>query len=445
MNQDSHPQPSDRHQNRYSGPTEPVGNAGQDAAADAGDRVSPVAPDLLARGMAFLRQIGGEGFDGPVKRLAQVSPDMADFTVAYPYGDILSRPGLDLRTRQVCTVSCLIAQGSAQSQLKFHMDGLLNVGGRPEDLVDIMFLSTAMLGFPAAINAIGIVRQVLSDRSVPFTPSPPAAGDGIDRWQQGVNVVHDLMGMDADTYVASFAHVSAELARWSLEFTFGDVLSRDGLEPKVKHLAVATMLATVGNRANLLRAHLLGAMRCGAAPGEVVEALIQLSAYAGFPAALNAFSVAGEVLSTWPGRPGTTHPAPQQSVPPSEGRAERRKRGLAVLAATSGASGEAVVGSFDDIAPDIGRMIVEHSYGDLFARTGLDPKTRELTACAMLAARGTVTTETPLRVHINAALSVGASRTEVLETLLNVIAYAGYPAVQRAVALAGEEFAKRGL
>ncbi len=220
-------------------------------------------------------------------------------------------------------------------------------------------------------------------------------------------------------HVASFAHVSAELARWSLEFTFGDVLSRDGLEPKVKHMAVATMLATAGNRADLLREHLTGALHCGATPEEVIEVLIQLSVYAGFPAALNAFSVAGEVLSTWSERPGIMPPAPQ-SLPPPESRKERRKRGLAVLAVTSGASGEAVVSSFDDIAPDIGRMIVEHSYGDLFARTGLDPKTRELTACAALAARGTVTTETPLRVHVNAALNVGASHAEVLETLLNV-------------------------
>jgi 4-carboxymuconolactone decarboxylase len=110
------------------------------------------------RGMAVLRQIGGHDHDGPVNRLAQVSPDMARFTVEYPYGDVLSRPGLDLRTRQICTVSSLIAHGSAQTQVKFHMEGLLNVGGRPEDLVEIMFVATAVLGFPTAINAISIVR-----------------------------------------------------------------------------------------------------------------------------------------------------------------------------------------------------------------------------------------------------------------------------------------------
>ena len=93
MNQDPHS--TGQHEDA----PEPFGDAGQNAATDARERVSPVAPDLLARGMAVLRQIGGQDFDGPVERLAQVSPDMADFTVAYPYGDILSRPGLDLRTR----------------------------------------------------------------------------------------------------------------------------------------------------------------------------------------------------------------------------------------------------------------------------------------------------------------------------------------------------------
>jgi 4-carboxymuconolactone decarboxylase len=132
-------------------------------------------------------------------------------------------------------------------------------------------------------------------------------------------------------------------------------------------------------------------------------------------------------------------------APQSEKNAVRRERGLAALAATSSASGEAVVRSFDDIAPDIGRMILEHSYGDIFHRPGITAKTRELTACAALASRGTVTTETPLRVHINAALTAGAKPTEVIETLLNVLPYAGYPAVQQAMHIASEEFGKRGI
>lgn len=60
-----------------------------------------------------------------------------------------------------------------------------------------------------------------------------------------------------------------------------------------------------------------------------------------------------------------------------------------------------------------------------------------------MAAIGSATMETPLRVHINAALNVGASEKEIIETLINLIAYGGYPATQQAIRSAAEEFAKR--
>jgi 4-carboxymuconolactone decarboxylase len=48
-----------------------------------------------------------------------------------------------------------------------------------------------------------------------------------------------------------------------------------------------------------------------------------------------------------------------------------------------------------------------------------------------------------LRVHINAALNAGASRQEVIETLLNLVPYSGFPSVQQAVRITAEQFAKR--
>jgi 4-carboxymuconolactone decarboxylase len=59
--------------------------------------------------MEVLRKVGGEGFAIPIKRLAEASPDLARFTIEYPYGDVISRPGLELRLRQIMTVSVLIA------------------------------------------------------------------------------------------------------------------------------------------------------------------------------------------------------------------------------------------------------------------------------------------------------------------------------------------------
>ncbi len=369
---------------------------------------------------------------------------MARFTVEYAYGDVLSRPGLDLRIRQICTIASLIAQGSLQPQLKFHMDGLLNIGGQIDDLVEIMLIAAAILGFPAAINATGIVRKLISERAISFEPANPTNDDGTSRYRRGLDAMRELMCRDAADYAASLGQISTELMQWSVEFLFGDVLSRDRLNSREKHLAIISMLATVGNRADVLRLHLRGAMHCETTRAEISEALIQISVYAGFPATLNAFATAREVFES-PLPQGEAYPRELDAAPQTAKRSVRRERGLAALAATSSASGEAVVHSFDDIAPEIGGMILDHSYGDIFHRSGLEPKTRELTACAALAARGMATTETPLRVHINAALTVGASAAEIVETLLNMLPYSGYPAVQQAMRIVSEEFAKRGV
>ncbi|MGH2549652.1 MAG: carboxymuconolactone decarboxylase family protein, partial [Thermomicrobiales bacterium] len=135
--------------------------------------------DRFSRGLEILRQIGGGNFDGPVSALAETSADLSRFTVEYPYGDVLSRPGLDLPLRQLCTISMLLADGNAQPQLKFHIAGFLNAGGEPNAIVELLFVSVAILGFPATVNAVGIVRSVFAERELSFQPIEPKTGDGV--------------------------------------------------------------------------------------------------------------------------------------------------------------------------------------------------------------------------------------------------------------------------
>ncbi|TGQ46952.1 carboxymuconolactone decarboxylase family protein [Mesorhizobium sp. M00.F.Ca.ET.216.01.1.1] len=394
--------------------------------------------DRFSRGLEILRRIGGLNFDEPINALAETSADLSRFTVEYPYGDVLSRPGLDLPLRQLCTVSMLLADGSAQPQLKFHIAGFLNAGGEPNAIVELLFVSVAILGFPATVNAVGIVRSVFAERELAFQPIEPVTGDGAGRGATGQDMLHRLAGGDGQDYFDRLAAAAPDLAQLSIDFAFGEALARDGLEHKAKLLAIVAMLASSGNRSDALRLHLAGALANGVTCEEIIELLIQLSVYRGFPAALNAFSVARSVFALGVQPLQVDIPTPVDT----ESRTDRLERGKALLAKSSAASGDAVVRSFDDIAPDLGRMIVEHSYGEIFSRKGIDQKTRELSACAALAAIGSATTQTPLRVHINAALNVGASREEIIETLVNLAPYSGYPATQQAIRIAAEEFAK---
>jgi 4-carboxymuconolactone decarboxylase len=84
---------------------------------------------------------------------------------------------------------------------------------------------------------------------------------------------------------------------------------------------------------------------------------------------------------------------------------------------------------YDAISPelsqDVHEYLTEACFGDVWARPGLDLRTRRLLTIAMLAAMGR---ERQLRAHLAGAVSQGIPREEVLETLLQVIPYAGFPA-----------------
>ena len=84
---------------------------------------------------------------------------------------------------------------------------------------------------------------------------------------------------------------------------------------------------------------------------------------------------------------------------------ERFITGQKMLQQVDGKGGDAVVESLKDIAPDFARYLLEFPFGDIYARPGLDLRSREIATVAALTAMGTATPQ--LKVHIAAALHVG--------------------------------------
>ncbi len=121
----------------------------------------------------------------------------------------------------------------------------------------------------------------------------------------------------------------------------------------------------------------------------------------------------------------------------------RFTQGMEQLKAIDGKGGENVIKSLEDIAPDLGKFIVEFAFGDIYTREGLTTKEREMiTLSSLLTAGGC---EPQLEVHINGALNVGISPEKVIETFLQCIPYTGFPKVLNAVFVAKKVFAERGL
>ena len=118
-------------------------------------------------------------------------------------------------------------------------------------------------------------------------------------------------------------------------------------------------------------------------------------------------------------------------------------QGMEQLKAIDGKGGENVIKSLEDIAPDLGKFIVEFAFGDIYTREGLTTEEREMiTLSSLLTAGGC---EPQLEVHIGGALNVGISPEKVIETFLQCIPYTGFPKVLNAVFAAKKVFAEREL
>lgn len=119
----------------------------------------------------------------------------------------------------------------------------------------------------------------------------------------------------------------------------------------------------------------------------------------------------------------------------------RYETGIEQLKMIDGIGGENVIHSLENIAPDLGRYIIEFAFGDIYPRKGLTLQDREMITITSLLTLGGC--EPQLEVHINGALNVGIAPEKIIETFIQCIPYAGFPRVLNAVFAAKKVFAER--
>ena len=122
--------------------------------------------------------------------------------------------------------------------------------------------------------------------------------------------------------------------------------------------------------------------------------------------------------------------------------ATRYARGLLKFQEIYGERAALFLSSWEEVAPDLGRYIVEFAFGDIHCRPGLDLKSREIASVAALTAMGTAAPQ--LRAHVHAALNVGCSEQEIVEIIMHMaLLYAGFPAALNGIQAARDGFWER--
>ena len=223
-------------------------------------------------------------------------PEMMAILQKYIFGEIFTVGELDIKTRELITVTSLAVQQTLP-QLKAHTNAALNVGVTPIELRETIYQLAPFIGFPKTLNALGILNEVLKEREIETPLKSTAAINEEERFIKGLAIQNPLYGDEIKQAMKDLPDdMGADVARFLTEVCFGDFYTREGLDIKTRELLFVAALVTTGNNTTL-KSHLKGSLKAGNSKETITAAIIQCLPYVGFPNTLAALKTLKEVLN----------------------------------------------------------------------------------------------------------------------------------------------------
>lgn len=171
---------------------------------------------------------------------------------------------LDERTRVLVRLSAALTAGEdVQAEA---MDDAVRVA--PGEAEEVLLQSYLFLGYPVALNAIGLWRRRTG------RPAPGPADDDPAAWRErGERVCRAVYGHQYEALREVMAGMQPDLDRWAVVEGYGKVLGRPELDLCTRELCIAALLSGL-DASRQLHAHLRGSLNVGAGP-EVVAAVLE--------------------------------------------------------------------------------------------------------------------------------------------------------------------------
>lgn len=116
------------------------------------------------------------------------------------------------------------------------------------------------------------------------------------RYDRGITALEQLDNRSARQVVKGIADASPSLARYVIEFPYGDIYSRKALSTQQRQIATISMLSVMGGVEPQLEFHIRAGLNVGLSAEEIEEVILQSSVYAGFPRSINAMQVLRKVV-----------------------------------------------------------------------------------------------------------------------------------------------------
>jgi 4-carboxymuconolactone decarboxylase len=223
-----------------------------------------------------------------------ITPPLATYTDDVLFGDVWKRTELAPRDRSLVTVAALIAGGHTQ-QMTGHFNRALDNGVKPAEISAVITHLAFYCGWPRAVSAVGVAKDVFAKRGIATDGLAPPASDLL-----AVDPAGDAPR--AAAVEAQMGGTAPALARYTNSVLFGDLWRRPDLAPRDRSLVTIAALIVAGQD-DQLAFHIDRGMNNGLTRTEVSEIITHLAFYAGWPRAVSAVPVAKKVFEARAGAP----------------------------------------------------------------------------------------------------------------------------------------------
>ena len=217
-------------------------------------------------------------------------PEMMDILQKFIFGEVFQTGKLTMKQREMITCITL-ATMQTLPQLKAHAGAALNVGVTPEELREVMYLTTPFIGFPKMLNAVATVNDVLKERGIPLPLEKQGTVTEETRHVTGKAIQDKLYpGGIASVMEGLPDGMGKDVERFLTDYFFGEIYSRGAIDLQTRELLGYCVLTTLEAESQL-QSHYHGNINVGNAPETLTAAVIQCLPYIGFPAAIKALRI----------------------------------------------------------------------------------------------------------------------------------------------------------
>lgn len=239
--------------------------------------------------------------------------------------------------------------------------------------------------------------------------APALAGDRVHRAQENYRA---LFGDE----LPQLAQTDPDLFEMKTRLIYGEIKAKSTLTPELRSL-ISLVAITAGGVLDEVPSQTAAALKAGATPVQIREAIYQCAPYVGFPRAEKAAAMASQVFLDQ----GLELPESQKTVTEEN----RLERGILVQTAIFG---DAIPAMREGAPQDLKALqdyLSAYCFGDIYTRGALDLKAREiLTFCAISALGGC---ESQVTAHVEGNRAVGNSRQDLIDALMQCLPYMGFP------------------